>query len=111
MFSTPLICSSSGVATVSAITVGFAPGNCALITMEGGTTSGYSEIGSMGIEMSPRKKIMMEITAAKMGRLMKKEDKFMGWSRSIYNLVVLSFPRRRESSQTQTVPEVPPARE
>ena len=45
-FSTPLICSSSGVATVSEITRGFAPGNCARTTTCGGATSGYSEIGN-----------------------------------------------------------------
>jgi hypothetical protein len=42
MFSTPLIASSSGVATVSAITLGLAPGYCARTTTDGGTTSGYS---------------------------------------------------------------------
>ncbi len=46
MFSVPLICSSSGEATVSAITLGLAPGNCAFTTTVGGTTSGYSEIGN-----------------------------------------------------------------
>ena len=46
MPSTPLICSSIGVATVSAITFGLAPGYCARTTTDGGTTSGYSEIGS-----------------------------------------------------------------
>ena len=46
MFSTPLISCSSGAATVSAITFGFAPGYCARTTTVGGTTSGYSEIGS-----------------------------------------------------------------
>ena len=46
MFSVPLICSSSGVATVSAMVAGLAPGNCAVTTTDGGTTSGYSEIGN-----------------------------------------------------------------
>ena len=50
MFSVPLICSSSGDATVSAITLGLAPGNCAFTTTVGGTTSGYSEIGSWKTE-------------------------------------------------------------
>jgi hypothetical protein len=39
MSSTPLIASSSGVATVSAITLGLAPGYTARTTTEGGTTS------------------------------------------------------------------------
>ena len=42
MFSTPLIASSSGVATVSAITFGLAPGYTARTCTVGGTTSGYS---------------------------------------------------------------------
>ena len=46
MFSVPLISCSSGAATVSAITLGLAPGYWARTTTVGGTTSGYSEIGS-----------------------------------------------------------------
>src|SRR5579859_4349185 len=76
MFSVPLICSSSGVATVSAMVWGLAPGNCAVTTTEGGTTSGYSEIGSWVIAIRPAKKMMTEITPAKMGRSIKNFDKF-----------------------------------
>src|SRR3546814_1099309 len=43
MSSTPLIDSSSGAATVSAMTLGLAPGYCARTTTVGGTTSGRSE--------------------------------------------------------------------
>src|SRR3546814_5671349 len=50
MSSTPLIASSSGVATVSAITFGLAPGYTVRTTTDGGTTFGYSPIGSSGIE-------------------------------------------------------------
>src|SRR5471032_1464322 len=71
MFSTPLICSSSGAATVSAMIFGLAPGNCALTTTDGGTTSGYSEIGSWNIEIRPTRKINTEITPAKIGRSIK----------------------------------------
>src|SRR5882757_5661177 len=46
MFSTPLICSSSGAATASASARGLAPGYTARTTIDGGTTSGYSLIGS-----------------------------------------------------------------
>src|SRR5258708_77353 len=44
MPSTPLICSSIGAATVSAIVCGLAPGYVATTTTDGGTTSGYSEV-------------------------------------------------------------------
>src|SRR5207302_8371769 len=76
MFSVPLICSSSGVATVSAMVWGLAPGNCAVTTTEGGTTSGYSEIGSWVMAIRPARKMTTEITPAKIGRSMKNFDKF-----------------------------------
>src|SRR6185295_8214012 len=75
MPSTPLIASSSGVATVSAITFGLAPGYTVRTTTEGGTTSGYSPMGSNGIEISPAAKITIESTAAKIGRSMKNFEK------------------------------------
>src|SRR5687768_15558065 len=78
MFSTPLIASSSGVATVSAITLGLAPGYTAVTTTEGGTTSGYSLIGSIGIEIRPAAKITIDNTAAKIGLSMKNLEKSMG---------------------------------
>src|ERR1700679_2846418 len=77
MFSVPLICSSSGVATVCAITFGLAPGNSAFTTTDGGTTSGYSEIGNWVIAIRPARKIITEITPAKIGRSMKNLDRFM----------------------------------
>ena len=46
MFSTPLICSSSGVATVSATVAAEAPGYCVVIWIVGGAISGYCAIGS-----------------------------------------------------------------
>src|SRR5690348_6498116 len=76
MFSVPLICSSNGVATVSAMVWGLAPGNCAVTTTDGGTTSGYSEIGSWVMAIRPAKKMMTEITPAKIGRSMKNFDRF-----------------------------------
>src|SRR5471032_1938618 len=76
MFSVPLICSSSGVATVSAITLGLAPGNCAFTTTDGGTTSGYSEIGNCVIAIRPARKMATEITPAKIGRSIKNFDRF-----------------------------------
>src|SRR5271163_1540805 len=80
MPSVPLICSSRGVATVSAMVCGLAPGNCAVTTTEGGTTSGYSETGSCVIAIRPARKMAAEITPAKIGRSMKNLDRFMSAS-------------------------------
>ncbi len=44
----------------------------------GGTTSGYSLIGRRVRAMAPTRKMTMERTPAKIGRLMKKSEKFMG---------------------------------
>src|SRR3546814_2692102 len=77
MSSTPLIASSSGVATVSAITFGLAPGYTVRTTTDGGTTFGYSPIGSSGIEIRPAAKITIDSTAAKIGRSMKNLEKSM----------------------------------
>src|SRR6476660_5183237 len=78
MFSTPLMASSSGVATVSAMTCGFAPGYWARTTTEGGTTSGYSDIGKVRTAIRPARKTSSDSTPAKIGRSMKNFDKFMG---------------------------------
>src|SRR5882724_7799656 len=77
MPSTPLICSSIGAATVSAITFGLAPGYCARTTTEGGTTSGYSEIGITRSASRPATKMSTDSTPAKIGRSMKNLDRFM----------------------------------
>src|ERR1700688_358858 len=77
MPSMPLIASSSGIATVSAITFGLAPGYCACTTIEGGTTSGYSAIGSARNAMSPASRISTESTPAKIGRSMKNLERFI----------------------------------
>jgi hypothetical protein len=81
MFSTPLICSSSGEATVWAIVSGLAPGKLARTWMVGGTTSGYSLIGSICIDRSPAMVMTIDSTVAKMGRSMKNREMFMGRSR------------------------------
>ena len=78
MPSTPLICSSIGIATVSAITFGFAPGYCARTTTEGGTTSGYSDIGMTRSASNPETKISTDKTPAKIGRSIKNFERFMG---------------------------------
>src|SRR3546814_16172693 len=77
MFSTPLIDSSSGAATVSASTLGLAPGNWARTTTDGGTTSGYSEMGSCSIASPPASKMRTDSTPANMGRSIKNLEIFM----------------------------------
>src|SRR5579883_2524912 len=76
-FSTPLIACSSGAATVSEMVLGLAPGYTAFTTTVGGTTSGYSLTGRRVREISPTRKMMIETTPAKIGRLMKKSERFM----------------------------------
>ena len=78
MSSTPLIASSSGVATVSAITFGLAPGYCARTTIDGGTTSGYSAMGMLRIAIRPAMKISSDSTPAKIGRSIKNLERFIG---------------------------------
>ncbi|RMP63470.1 hypothetical protein ALQ20_200175 [Pseudomonas syringae pv. atrofaciens] len=78
MPSTPVIACSSGEATVSPITLGLAPGKLARTTTVGGTTSGYSLIGSWNSEMAPAIRISSDSTAAKIGREIKNLEKFIG---------------------------------
>src|SRR5215831_17323315 len=78
--STPLIACSSGAATVSAITWLFAPGYVARTTTVGGTTSGYSEIGSSRSDSAPAIKMIAESTAAKIGRRTKNCENSMARS-------------------------------
>ncbi len=66
-----------GLATVSAMVAGFAPGNCAVTMTDGGTTSGYSEIGRFGMEIKPPRRTSADKTPAKTGRSMKKREMFM----------------------------------
>src|SRR5688572_15053634 len=60
------------------MTFGLAPGYCARTTTEGGTTSGYSEIGSARSAIRPASSISSDSTPAKIGRSMKNLDRFMG---------------------------------
>src|SRR3954464_8708061 len=80
MPSTPLICCSSGAATVSAITFGLAPGYAARTTTVGGTTAGYSLTGNRNSARPPAATISNEMTMAKIGRSMKKRENFMASS-------------------------------
>ena len=68
MFSTPLICSSSGTTTLLNTTSAFAPWYDAATTTVGGAISGYCDIGSEVRPSTPRIKIMMEITVDRTGR-------------------------------------------
>src|SRR5260221_2286580 len=77
MPSTPLICSSIGAATVSAIVCGLAPGYVATTTTDGGTTSGYSEMGRFFIAIRPATSISVESTPAKIGRSIKNLEIFI----------------------------------
>src|SRR6266850_7297095 len=77
MFSTPLTSCSMGVATVSASTFGFAPGYTARTTTVGGTISGYCAMGNWNTAIPPTSTMTIDRTAAKMGRRIKKWEKFM----------------------------------
>src|SRR6185369_15636937 len=77
MSSTPFTSCSIGVATVSAMTSGGAPGYDARTTIVGGTTSGYCATGSETYAIEPRMTVTIERTAAKIGRSMKKREMFM----------------------------------
>src|SRR5688572_4591259 len=72
MSSTPFTSCSIGVATVSAMTSGGAPGYDARTTIVGGTTSGYCATGSALYARPPSRIVTIERTAAKIGRSMKK---------------------------------------
>ena len=56
----PLICCSSGAATVSAIVFGLAPGYVARTTTVGGTISGYSLTGNRNSDIAPTIKMITD---------------------------------------------------
>src|ERR1043166_5841474 len=68
---------SNGAATVSEIVFGLAPGYEACTTIVGGTTSGYSLMGRRHIAINPTIRIKADSTPAKIGRRMKKLEKFI----------------------------------
>jgi hypothetical protein len=74
MFSTPLICCSSGVTTVDATTSALAPGYWPETLMIGGAISGYCATGRRENDTPPRMTKTIETTAAKIGRSIKKCD-------------------------------------
>ena len=77
MFSTPLIASASGAATVWATVSALAPGKRACTDTVGGTTLGYCSIGSTRMLTTPTRVRMIASTVAKIGRLIKKLEKFI----------------------------------
>src|SRR5271165_3945285 len=72
MLSTPLICSSIGVATDCCRVSASAPTKVVWMRISGGTTLGNWEMGRVVIETRPTKTMRMAMTMATMGRLMKK---------------------------------------
>src|SRR6266852_443786 len=72
MFSTPLIWSSIGDTTVEATTSALAPGYCPVTLMIGGAISGYWATGRRKNDTAPTITNTTDITAAKIGRSMKK---------------------------------------
>src|SRR6478752_3515927 len=80
MSSMPLICCSSGDATVSAMTFGLAPGYAAWTTTVGGTTCGRSLIGNRNSASAPAATTSSDRTAANIGRSMKNFENVMAAS-------------------------------
>ena len=72
MFSTPLICCSSGVATEASTSVALAPMKVVVTWIIGGTISGYCAIGRPLHRDEAEQHVMIEITIATIGRLTKK---------------------------------------
>src|SRR5262245_47312504 len=80
MFSTPLISCSRGATTVAATTSALAPGYWPLTLTTGEAISGYWATGRRCNETAPMITNTIEITAAKIGRSMKKRERRMGGS-------------------------------
>ena len=76
-FSTPDSCSSIGAATVRVSVSLEAPGYVAVMITVGGAISGYCATGKPRTAIRPAMTIVMEMTAAKIGRLMKNLERFM----------------------------------
>src|SRR6185436_18946719 len=83
MFSTPLICCSSGVTTVDATTSALAPGYCPVTFTVGGAMSGYCATGRRPNETNPRITNTRDTTPAKIGRSIKKREMRMAPEASV----------------------------
>src|SRR5512142_144746 len=75
---TPLIAFSIGDATVCSTVVADAPGYTAWTVTTGGAISGYWAIGSARIDARPAMMKNVAMTAAKIGRSMKKRENMGG---------------------------------
>src|ERR1700736_5516965 len=95
MFSTPLICCSSGATTVAATTSALAPGYWPLTLTTGGAISGYWATGSRPTDTAPTMTKTIETTAAKIGRSMKKWERRMGGPAVSIDAGARSSDRRR----------------
>ena len=84
MLSTPLICASIGAATESAsvLRIGARDRSSVTVTCTG-VIVGYCSIGSARIATSPASTMMIETTAAKIGRSMKKRENISGAAKAI----------------------------
>src|SRR6266498_208614 len=103
MSSTPLTSCSMGVATVSASTLGFAPGYTARTTTVGGAISGYCAMGNWNTAINPTSTMTIERTAAKIGRRMKKWEKFMAIPPSVgHGSLRRTFPQFRLHHDSRT---------
>src|SRR5260370_26853894 len=83
MFSTPLIWSSIGDTTVEATTSALAPGYCPVTLMIGGAISGYWATGRRKNDTAPTITNTTDITAAKIGRSMKKCEMRIAFPQSV----------------------------
>src|SRR5437762_10861035 len=97
MCGTPLIAFSSGDATVSSSTLADAPGYVAVTVTTGGAISGYWAIGRLRIADKPASTRNTEITAAKIGRSIKKRENMSGYPRVIFSRARTALLRRRRA--------------
>src|SRR5215471_5718858 len=88
MLSTPLICCSMGVATACSIVSESAPTYRAKTWISGGAMLGNCETGRLTITAAPTMTVIMAITIATIGRLMKNLDiRFRTYPRSLTDLL------------------------
>src|SRR5690606_2859004 len=97
MFSTPLICCSSGASTVSETISAEAPGYVTATLIVGGAICGNCATGRSGYENAPTSVITIAITVAKIGRSTKKCARRMGEKASLRDR--RSQRRRRRSAR------------
>src|SRR2546430_5535806 len=102
MFSTPLICCSSGVATVRDTVSADAPGYTVVICTVGGTISGYCATGRIASAPSPSSVTKALSTIAKRGRSRSEEHTSELQSQSNLVCRLLLEKKKRKKCQRQT---------